>query len=62
MTLYCPACGNEIKKSQDNKILDKEDVLLATPIRCNCNYAGFVSSMRIDDNRRVITLQIFKGK
>ena len=62
MTLHCPNCGQQILKSQDNKILEKEDMLLSAPIRCACGYVGFVSTMKIDDNRRVITLQVFKGK
>jgi hypothetical protein len=62
MKLFCPACGSPILKSQDNKILDKEDTLLSTPIRCICDYVGFISTTKIDENRRVITLQVFKGK
>ena len=62
MILYCVNCGNKIIKSQDNKILDKEDMLLSTPIRCACGYAGFISTMKIDETRRVITLQVFKSK
>lgn len=62
MKLFCPSCGSPILKSQDNKILDKEDMLLSAPIRCTCGYVGFVSTMKIDENRCVITLQVFKGK
>jgi len=62
MKLYCVSCGQNIPKSQDNKILEKEDILLTTPIRCTCGYMGYISTTKIDEQRRVITLQVFKGK
>jgi hypothetical protein len=62
MKLFCPTCGQNIPKSQDNKIIEKETVLLSTPVKCICGYMGYISTIKIDENRRVITLQMFKGK